>query len=65
MVKVETVIIVVGLLGLAIAYELAKRGREVVVLEKHNSFGQETSSRNSEVIHAGIYYPKHSLTARL
>jgi L-2-hydroxyglutarate oxidase LhgO len=63
--KIETVIIGAGVVGLAIAYQLAKQGREVLVLEQHDSFGQETSSRNSEVIHAGIYYPKDSLKSAL
>ncbi|MEX0965021.1 MAG: NAD(P)/FAD-dependent oxidoreductase [Pseudohongiellaceae bacterium] len=58
-----------GVVGLAIAYELGKKyqGRDVsiVVLEQEASFGQHISSRNSEVIHAGIYYPPHSLKATL
>ncbi len=64
--RVETDIAVIGagVVGLAIAAELSGRGR-VVVLERHAKFGQETSSRNSEVIHAGIYYPPDSLKARL
>ena len=52
-------------MGLAIAAELADGKREVLVLERHESFGQEASSRNSEVIHAGVYYPPGSLRARL
>ena len=61
-VEINTLIIGAGIVGLSIAYELSKsRDREIVVLEKHNSFCVETSSRNSEVIHAGIYYPPHSL----
>ena len=63
--KVDTVVIGAGVVGLAVARSLAKLGREVWVLEKEPSFGQGTSSRNSEVIHAGIYYPKDSLKARL
>ena len=63
--RVECVVIGAGVVGLAIARELAMRGREVVVLEKQNAIGTETSSRNSEVIHAGIYYPQDSLKARL
>lgn len=52
-----------GVVGLAVARELALAGREVVVLEAANMIGTETSSRNSEVIHAGIYYPTGSLKA--
>jgi L-2-hydroxyglutarate oxidase LhgO len=52
-------------IGLAIARRLALSGREVVVLEAEEAFGTHTSSRNSEVIHAGIYYPTGSLKARL
>tara|TARA_B100000929_G_scaffold164521_1_gene130345 strand:+ start:2836 stop:3876 length:1041 start_codon:yes stop_codon:yes gene_type:complete len=51
--------------GLAVARALARNGREVLVLERQNAFGTETSSRNSEVIHAGIYYPTGSLKARM
>jgi L-2-hydroxyglutarate oxidase LhgO len=61
----DTVIIGAGVIGLAVARELAMAGREVVVLERHAGPGMETSSRNSEVIHAGIYYPPGSLKARL
>ena len=53
-----------GVVGLAIARELAAAGREVIVLEAEEAIGTHTSSRNSEVIHAGIYYPKGSLKAR-
>ena len=53
-----------GVVGLAIARALAMAGREVVVLEAEDAIGTHTSSRNSEVIHAGIYYPKGSLKAR-
>ena len=62
---VETIVIGAGVVGLAIARELALRGQEVIVLEQHDMIGSETSSRNSEVIHAGIYYPPGSLRARL
>ena len=59
-------IIGAGVVGLAIAEALsAGTQKEIVVLERHDKFGQETSSRNSEVIHAGIYYPKESLKSRL
>jgi len=63
--KVDVVIIGAGVIGLAVARELAVRGREVLILEAATSFGTETSSRNSEVIHAGIYYPRGSLKASL
>ncbi len=62
---VECIVVGAGVVGLAIARALALTGREVVVLEGNESFGMETSARNSEVIHAGIYYPKGSLMARL
>jgi L-2-hydroxyglutarate oxidase LhgO len=62
---VDAVVIGAGVVGLAIARALALRGREVLVLEAAEHFGTETSSRNSEVIHAGIYYPRGSLKARL
>ena len=63
--KVECAIIGAGVVGLAIARRLALQGREVVILEAENAFGTHTSSRNSEVIHAGIYYATGSLKARL
>ena len=62
---IETVVIGAGVVGLAIARALALRGKEVIVLEQHDIIGSEISSRNSEVIHAGIYYPPGSLRARL
>lgn len=62
---VETVVIGGGVVGLAIAAELAKAGPEVMLLERNDGIGQETSSRSSEVIHAGIYYPNGSLRAKL
>ena len=52
------------MVGLAVARALAMSGREVVILEAEDAIGTHTSSRNSEVIHAGIYYPKGSLKAR-
>ena len=58
-------IIGAGVIGLAIAERLSEKHRDVFLVEKNPFFGQETSSRNSEVIHAGIYYPKGSLKARL
>ena len=63
--SVDVVVIGAGVVGLAIAARLSAAGREVVVLEKNDSFGRETSSRNSEVIHAGLQYPPGSLKARL
>lgn len=62
--SVEAVVIGAGVVGLAIAKALAESGREVIVLEAEDAIGTHTSSRNSEVIHAGIYYPKGSLKAR-
>ncbi|HET9149141.1 MAG TPA: FAD-dependent oxidoreductase, partial [Alphaproteobacteria bacterium] len=62
--SVECVVIGAGAVGLATARALAVRGHEAVVLEAEDAFGTHTSSRNSEVIHAGIYYPKGSLKAR-
>ncbi|HEU0097434.1 MAG TPA: NAD(P)/FAD-dependent oxidoreductase [Allosphingosinicella sp.] len=61
---VDVVVIGAGVVGLAIGRELALGGLEVLLLEQHRTFGSETSSRNSEVIHAGIYYPRGSLKAR-
>lgn len=65
MTDIETTVIGAGVVGLACARSLALRGHDVVVLERHGLIGSETSSRNSEVIHAGIYYPQGSLKARL
>ena len=62
--KVDCVVAGAGVIGIAVARSLAAAGREVIVLEAHHSIGHETSSRNSEVVHAGIYYPKGSLMAR-
>jgi L-2-hydroxyglutarate oxidase LhgO len=62
--NVECIVVGAGVVGLAVARALARAGREVVVLEAEDAIGTHTSSRNSEVIHAGIYYPKGSLKAR-
>jgi len=62
--RVECIVIGAGVIGLAVARALALAGREVVILEAEDAIGTHTSSRNSEVIHAGIYYPKGSLKAR-
>lgn len=63
--SVECIVVGAGVVGLAIARSLAQAGREVVVLEAADAIGTETSSRNSEVIHAGIYYTADSAMARL
>lgn len=63
--SVECAVVGAGVVGLAIARSLSQAGREVVVLERAHTFGTATSSRNSEVIHAGIYYEPGSLMARL
>lgn len=62
--KLDAIVIGAGVVGLAVARALALAGREVVILESEDAIGTHTSSRNSEVIHAGIYYPKGSLKAR-
>lgn len=63
--SVDAVVIGAGVIGLAVAREIARSGREVLVLEEQDSVGTQTSSRNSEVIHAGIYYRRDSLKARM
>ncbi|QIG47820.1 NAD(P)/FAD-dependent oxidoreductase [Nordella sp. HKS 07] len=63
--RADVVVIGAGIIGLAVARALALAGRDVLVLETRNAIGTETSSRNSEVVHAGIYYPQGSLKARL
>src|ERR1700683_5834235 len=63
--KVECVVVGAGVIGLAVARRLAQSGREVIVLEAAEGIGTVTSSRNSEVIHAGIYYKAGSLMARM
>ena len=63
--RVDCVVVGAGVVGLAVARELALAGREVLILEAEAAFGTATSARNSEVIHAGIYYEKNSLKARV
>ena len=63
--RVNCVVIGAGVIGLAVAREMALQGRETILLERESAFGTISSARNSEVIHAGIYYPKDSLKARL
>jgi L-2-hydroxyglutarate oxidase LhgO len=63
--RADAVVIGGGVVGLAVAARLARDGLAVVLLERHPAFGRETSSRNSEVVHAGMYYPAGSLKARL
>ena len=65
MTDIESVVIGAGVVGLATAASLATAGHEVIVLEREASIGQGVSARNSEVIHAGIYYPAGSLKAQL
>lgn len=61
----DTIIIGAGVVGLSIGLECAKKGEDVLVIERNQSFGEETSSRNSEVIHAGIYYETGSYKHKL
>ncbi|MCD0491586.1 NAD(P)/FAD-dependent oxidoreductase [Chromobacterium violaceum] len=63
--RVECVVIGAGVVGLAVARALAQAGREVVIVEAEPAMGLHASSRNSEVIHAGLYYPAGSMKARL
>lgn len=62
--KINITIVGAGVIGLSIARELSKEYKDIFIIEKNATFGQETSSRNSEVIHAGIYYPKDSLKTK-
>jgi L-2-hydroxyglutarate oxidase LhgO len=62
---VDVLIVGAGVVGLAIAERLSRKDREIVVVERHDGFGRETSSRNSEVIHAGLYYEESLLKTRL
>ena len=61
----DVVVIGAGVVGLAISAEIAESGKEVLIIENQDKFGQITSSRNSGVIHAGIYYSEHSLKSKM
>lgn len=63
--RLDAVVIGAGVVGLAVARALALAGREVMILEREDTFGTGTSSRNSEVLHAGLYYPPDSLRAKV
>jgi L-2-hydroxyglutarate oxidase LhgO len=65
MVDYDVLIVGAGVIGLGIASELSSKGMSILLVERHSSFGNETSSRNSEVIHSGIYYETSSLKAKL
>lgn len=65
MTDADCIVIGAGVIGLAVARALAAQGREVIILERERHFGMHTSSRNSEVVHAGIHYPPQSLKARM
>ena len=62
--EVDTIIVGAGAVGLAIAENLSNSGKDVLVLESEDDFGKITSSRNSGVIHAGIYYSENSLKSK-
>jgi L-2-hydroxyglutarate oxidase LhgO len=62
---IDVLVVGAGVTGLAIGAELARGGRSVAIAERHPRAGMETSTHNSGVIHAGIYYPQHSLKAQL
>lgn len=62
--KADVIVIGAGVVGLAVARQFAQAGRDVIVIERAAHIGEGTSSRNSEVIHAGIYYPRNSLKAQ-
>ncbi len=64
MTDIDALVVGAGVVGLAVARELALSGRSVIVVEAGRLIGAETSSRNSEVIHSGIYYPQGSLKAK-
>ncbi len=63
--RVQALVVGAGVVGVAVARALARAGREVVLIERERGMGQHGSSRNSEVVHAGLYYPPGSLKARL
>lgn len=63
--EVDTIVVGAGVVGLAVARALALTGREVIVIERSGAIGTETSSRNSEVVHAGLYYGRDTLKAGL
>jgi L-2-hydroxyglutarate oxidase LhgO len=63
--SIDVLIVGAGVVGLAIAARLSQQYTNVILVDKNSTFGEETSSRNSEVIHAGIYYPQSSLKAKL
>ena len=65
LIEIDVAVIGAGVIGIAIAGEIAQRNKEVLIFEKNHTFGLETSSRQSEVIHAGIYHPEHSLKTKL
>ena len=58
---IETTIIGAGVIGLAIAARLSQNAQDIFVIERNKSYGMETSGRNSEVIHAGLYYPENRI----
>mmetsp|Transcript_18207 Transcript_18207/g.37632 ORF Transcript_18207/g.37632 Transcript_18207/m.37632 type:complete len:255 (+) Transcript_18207:95-859(+) len=62
--KVQVAVIGAGVVGLAVSRALAMAGKEVLILEREKTFGTQTSSRNSEVVHGGLYYPSGSLKAK-
>jgi L-2-hydroxyglutarate oxidase LhgO len=61
----DVLVIGAGIVGLATAAALARAGRSVVVVERHDGLGRETTSRNSQVLHGGLYYPAGSWKAQL
>ncbi|NQT94949.1 MAG: NAD(P)/FAD-dependent oxidoreductase [Candidatus Omnitrophica bacterium] len=63
--KTDIIIVGAGVVGLSIATALSSKDRNIIVVEKEKSFGQGSSSRNSEIVHSGIYYPTNSLKAKL
>lgn len=63
--KVDITIVGAGIVGLSIAFHLSMQRKNILLVERHKKFGKETSSRNSQVIHAGIYYPRGFLKGKL